>query len=391
MTATHRVSTKSGGGGSQPPIRVTHVVFDYNGGGLESLIAEMAARCHGSPLQFSLITLSGREGKLGASTRHIFDQFHVIRPVPALSLALPLRLAAAIRESRPDVVHLHTGAWYKGARAARLAGAKRVVYTEHGREHDDPGVKRWIDRRAAALTDAVIAVSGRLSRYLSRQVRIPTSKIRTIHNGVDTSYFTPGVPQSGFRQALGIPSDALVIGSVGRLEYVKGYDVLLEATALLRPRLAQPFRIVLFGDGSQREELTARAARLGIDDITHLPGWTSQSGDAYRLIDLFALASRSEGQSVSLMEAMSCGVVPVVTDVGSNAEMLGPQLQSHVVPSEAPQALANALLNAAESHRQSKTIGAAMRARAVELYGLDRMVEQYEHVYRAAPVLHPIH
>lgn len=369
-------------------VRVTHVVFDFNGGGLESLIAEMAARFRGSAVDVSLLTLSGRVGRLGEHTRHRFDQFDVIRPWPVVSLAYPRGTTRAIQQTRPDVVHLHSGAWYKPALAARLAGTARVIYTEHGREHYDPAVQRFIDRCAAKLTDSVVAVSGRLSRYLAQRVGVSAGKICTIHNGVDTAVFTPGPAPSSLRASLELADDAIVIGSIGRLEAVKSYETLLEAAAVLRREWKQPFAIVLYGDGSERESLEACVDRLGVRDLVRFVGWTDRPLDAHRLIDLFVLPSRSEGQSVSLMEAMSCGCVPIVTDVGANAEMLGPGMESHVVQPGRPAEMARAIRLVADQKLTLRAIGESMRRRAIEQYSLDRMIEQYERLYRGRALDH---
>lgn len=367
-------------------IRVTHVVLDFDGGGLESIVAELANRFHGSAVHVSLVTLNGREGRLGAATRDRFGAFEVIRPLPVASMALPLRAALSIRRTRPDVVHLHTGAWFKGARAARLAGANRVVYTEHGREHYDPPLMRWLDHRASTITDAVVAVSDRLAEYLARVVGVSREKICTVHNGVDTSAFTPGPAPAALRAALGIPDGALVFGSIGRLETVKAHETLLDAAALLREGGHPSFIVLLCGDGSQREALQARAARLGIQDIVFFNGWTEQPIDAYRSMDVFVLPSRSEGLSVSLLEAMSCGLPAVVTDVGANAELLGLDLRAHVVPPDDPSALAHALAAIARAPSLA-AIRALVRRRTVEHYSIERMIEQYERVYRGT--FHP--
>lgn len=368
--------------GQRARVRVTHVVFDFNGGGMESLVADMANRFQDSAVEVSLITLSGRVGMLGAKTRDRFKNFEVIKPVPLVSMAVPLGVARTIARTRPDVVHLHTGAWYKGALASRIAGVRRVVYTEHGREHHDPRLHRWIDRGAAQFTDAVVAVSSRLSKYLAKDVGIPASKICTIHNGIDTSVFCPGLPSSGLREALGISPESLVVGSVGRLEAVKAYDVLLEAAAILHSARAHPVVVVLFGDGSQRSALQAHAERLGISEIVKFSGWTSNPVDAYRLLDVFVLPSKSEGQSVSLMEAMACGVTPVVTNVGANAEMLGPELVMNVVEPNQPEKLAQATLAAALSGRRTSSVTTSVRSRATGLYSVERMMSEYEQLYR---------
>jgi len=381
--------TEAAAGPVEPPtIRVTHVVFDFDGGGLESLVAAMAGRFRGTAVTVSLITLSGRVGRLGAATRDRFDQFIVARPARGVSMLLPLGLARDIRRTRADVVHVHSGSWYKGAKAARLAGVGRVVYTEHGREHDDPRVQRWLDRRAAARTSVVVAVSTRLRDYLATVVGVDAAKLRVVHNAVDTGAFAPGPAPAALRSRLAIPPDALVVGSVGRLELVKGYDRLIEAAAALRGRLSRPFAVVIAGDGSQRETLRAHAERLGVGQLVHLPGWTDDPVSFYRMLDVFVLSSRSEGELVSLMEAMACGIAPVVTAVGASAEIVGPELRAQVVPAEQPQALAEAIAATlgAPPPGRAREIGALVRRRACEHYGLEGMVAAYEREYRGEAV-----
>lgn len=367
-----------------PTIRVTHVVFDFDGGGLESLVAAMAEKFRGTRVEVSLITLGGREGRLGAATRDRFDQFVVARPTRGLSMLWPAALARDIRRTRADVVHLHSGAWYKPAKAARLAGVGRVIFTEHGREHDDPALQRWLDRRAAARTDVVVAVSNRLRDYLTSVVGVAAAKVRVVHNAVDTARFAPGAPAASLKAELGIPPGARVVGSVGRLETVKAYERLIEAAAALRGFVGEPFAVVICGDGSQREALRAHAERLGVADLVRLPGWTDQPLRFYRLLDVFVLSSRSEGESVSLMEAMACGIPPVVTDVGANAEIVGPELRSQVVPAERPDLLADAI-GATLLTPGREALGAIVRRRAVEHYGLGAMIAAYERLYRGEP------
>jgi glycosyltransferase involved in cell wall biosynthesis len=373
---------------TEGPVRVTHVVFDLNGGGLESLIAAMARRFAGSEIRLSVITLSGRAGRLGEAVRPLLDALQVHRPIRGLSLIAPLGLVKRLRAMRPHVVHLHSGAWLKGALAARLARVPNVVYTEHGREHDDPWVQRVLDRRAAALTDWVVPVSDRLRRYLRDVVRVPEARLETIENGIDVALFSHRGSTDGLRGALGIEGDALVVGSVGRLERVKAYDRLIDAFALVVAAVpASPqLHLVLCGDGAERAALERRAAELGVGARVHFTGWLDDPVACYRLLDVFALTSLSEGASVSLMEAMACGAVPVVTDTGANAEILGPELGSQVVRPAEPQAIARTLAATLESSERRARLKTIARERIVARYNLDRVAAQYERLYRGTPV-----
>lgn len=373
-------------GSARGVTRITQVVFDLQGGGLESIVASLAGRFAAGEFRTSVITLGGREGRVGAVVRPQVEQFHVLRPARGFSMVLPLGLTRRIRETRPDVVHLHSGAWYKPALASRLAGVPRVIFTEHGREHDDPPLARWLDRRAAGLTDRVVAVSDRLARYLRDVVRLDESRIETVPNGVDTGVFTDGPPPDGLRDSLGVPPDAWVIGSIGRLEAVKGYDRLIECVARLRfaEGLGRPVCLVICGEGSERAALESRARGLGVEKLVRLPGWSSRPADFYRLLDVFVLTSRSEGAPMSLLEAMACGVAPVVMDVGANREIVGPLLADQVVSAGDVDGAVRAIIDTLRSGERRDRACEVARRRVLERYSLDGMMAAYARLYAGA-------
>ena len=365
--------------------RVTHVAWNLEGGGLESLIAMLADQLHGTDVEISAISLSGQPGRVGEAMRSRLAHFEVLRPTPVVSLVAPVGLARAIRRTRADVVHLHSGAWLKGAWAARLARVRRVVYTEHGREHDDPLLRRVLDRIAARLTHTVVAVSERLRAYMTAVVHVPARRLVVIPNAVDARRFRPAGRDATVREALGVPSDGLVIGSVGRLVAVKGYDVLLRAVARLAHGAlsAHPPYVVLVGDGPEREALESLARELRIEPLLRMPGWSDQPEAMYHAFDVFALSSWSEGASLSLLEAMASGVVPVVTDVGASGELVGPELKAQVVPAGAVDALADALAATLRDRGARERLAGLARRRVEEWYDVVPLVAAYRDLYRA--------
>jgi glycosyltransferase involved in cell wall biosynthesis len=368
---------------SHPPIRVTQVVHDFEGGGLETLVAEMARKFDPQRVTPSVVSLSGRVGRLGEELEGVVNHMLAVRSIPTISLLLPLAVRRAIRETRPDVVHIHSGVWLKAALAARLAGVRAIVYTEHGREHDDPRIVRLLDRQAARMTDVVVTVSTRLERYLHERVGIPLAKLTTIQNGVDTNRFSPGAPSIAARTALGIPSGALVVGSVGRLEPVKAYDRLVRSVAMLLEggQIAEAPYVLLCGDGSQRAALQALAASLGLGDRVRFPGWVANPVDAYRMMDVFVLPSISEGLSVSLLEAMSTGTVPLVTPVGANTHVLAAPLDSQVVAADDLSLFAAALGATLSSSERRRMLSTAARDVVVMRFSQSRMLNAYTALY----------
>jgi glycosyltransferase involved in cell wall biosynthesis len=297
----------------------------------------------------------------------------------------PGPLIRTIKAIAPDVVHMHSGIWYKASLAARAARVPRLIFTEHGRAE----VERWLparlDRAAARRTDVTVAVSMAVAERLRQSIVTSRQRMVVIENGVDTTRLTPQPDTGKIRKELGISADTPILGSIGRLEPIKGYDVMMEAYALLCQRWPgkTPPALVIGGDGSEKERCLAMARSRNQAGV-HLVGWRDDIHDLHSCFDLFTMSSRSEGTSVSLLEAMSAGLCPVVTDVGGNSAVLGESLRHRMVPSENPEALATAWLAALEGGAKRTADGAEARRRVQQAFSLDRMVGRYEELYAGA-------
>lgn len=363
-----------------PRIRVLHVIQNLHYGGMERLLSDLMHRF--DPTRFELhVMVLGFFGRFSEGLAEVAT-LHQAPPLEKWSLLWPRRLAGNIRSIAPDVVHTHSGVWYKGARAARAAGVPLLVHTDHGRPTHDPWLARFLHGRAARRTDVVIAVSDALRQRLEATVVPRGTRIVVVRNGVDTEQFVPG-RSDGIRAALGIPSEAVVLGSIGRLEAIKGYEVMVEAMAHLRSHCSPPAALVLAGDGSERSRLEARAESLGVANAVHFLGWRDDVHELLATFDLVTMSSHSEGTSVSLLEAMSTGLCPIVTDVGGNRVVLGPDLAHRLVPPADPATLAAAWAHAIEDVAARVRDGSAARERVIAEFSLDAMVRAYEGIYLA--------
>ena len=367
-------------------IRVLHLVQNLNYGGMERLIHDLARLADRDRLDVHVMALQ-YVGRFGEGLEGLAE-VHLAGRMEPWSLLRPAALAERIRALAPDVVHTHSGVWRKGARAARMAGVPRVVHTEHGRRHPDPLEDRWIDGWASRSTDVVAAVSRPLAAHLSARVVRGRATIEVVPNGVDTDAFHPVADDGVLRAELGIGAEVPVIGSVGRLEPIKGYDVALRALARLdAPGMAGPPPVlVVAGDGSERARLNGLAVELGIEDRVRLLGWRDDLRALHAGFGIFTMSSHSEGTSVSLLEAMSAGLCPVVTDAGGNADVLGPALRHRLVPPGDPAALAEAWARALADGDARRADGAAARARVVADFSAAAMVRRYARLYAAGPV-----
>jgi glycosyltransferase involved in cell wall biosynthesis len=362
-------------------IRLLHITQTLFYGGMERLIADMVRRIDHDRFDVHVLCTT-LFGKFSEGLDEVAG-LHLARPLTRSSLVWPASLRDDIRKIAPDVVHSHSGIWFKASAAARLAGVKRIVHTEHGRAKPDPWSHRLVDAIGARRTDVVVAVSAPLATQLEHDLRIPHRKIVVVTNGVDTDLHRPVTDDGVVRRELGIPADTPILGSIGRLQPIKGYDVMVEAFAILRARWSggPPPVLVVGGEGSERPALEQRVREHGLGGAVHLLGWRDDIRSLHASFTLFTMSSHSEGTSVSLLEAMSAGICPVVTDVGANSAVLGEPLRHRLVPAAQPGLLADAWLEALRDADRRCRDAATARTRVVTDFGLDAMVRAYEGIY----------
>ncbi len=242
----------------------------------------------------------------------------------SLCLPLPGFLFPALDRFRPDVVHSHHP-YLLGDMALRIAAAREapLVFTHHSMYEllthfvpgDSPALRRFVVELAtgfANLCDGVIAPSESLAAVLRR--RGVSALIAVIPTGVDRARFAGG-DGARFRAAAGIPADAFVVGSIGRLAPEKNLAFLAEAVcAFLAGR--EQARFLVAGVGPSEAELREIAARRGMSGRVHFAGILRGAAlaDAYHAMDAFACASRSETQGLVLAEALAAGVPLVAVD-----------------------------------------------------------------------------
>ncbi|MCA9774177.1 MAG: glycosyltransferase [Myxococcales bacterium] len=297
-----------------------------------------------------------------------------------------LRLRRLARRGRPDVVYgvLFGPAWF--ATIACLGTGVRRVWGLRG--SSDAGVidtreRRLIYRVTAWLSrfpHAILVNSERGRRdYIAMGLR--ADRFHVIPNGFDVERWRPD-PEAGakLRERWNVGSETRVLGLVGRVHPVKGHALLLDAAARLLPT-GIDFRVAFVGPDRSGHggPLRERAKALGIADRVLWIDATDEMRAVYNAFDVSVCASGSEGFPNVVGEAMACGRTCVTTDVGDAAILLGGT--GLVVPRQDPAAMAEALRRALGWTREERERrAAAARARIVESYTIDRMIERTEAV-----------
>jgi glycosyltransferase involved in cell wall biosynthesis len=290
-------------------------------------------------------------------------------------------LVGLARERDARILHVHGYAAADfGRLAARRVGAALVLH-EHFADPRMPPYQALADRALAPLTDRAIAVSESTRAFLVRQRHVPADRVRLIWNGAPLDEFAPRPKEAarGTRAELGLPEEAVVIGSIGRLNEQKGHRYLLDAAAAALPALPAG-RVLIVGDGDLEGPLREQARARGIADRVVFAGHRGDIPAVLGAVDIFCISSTYEGTPLTLFEAMAAGKAIVSTAVDGCREVIEDGVTGILVPPRDAATLALRLreLLLDESRREALARGAL---RASSRYDIRRCVEAMQALY----------
>jgi len=293
-----------------------------------------------------------------------------------------VRLARAVHEFRPDVVHSHMVHANLLSRVTRLFCRMPVLVCTAHNTIEGGRWREWMYR----LTDGLADVTTNVSRAaVERYVRIgaaPAGRIRWVPDGVDLSRFhNDRTRHELLRASLGFP-ECFVFLVAARLEWAKGIDVLLQALSLMQVR-DNSMAVLIAGEGSQRGRLEAQVSTLGLGaEVVRFLGSRDDVPDLMQAADALVLPSRWEGLGVVLLEAAASLLPVVATDVGGIPEIVRDGSTGFLVPPDDPEALARAMFHVATLTLDQRTaMGRSGRRIVEEHYSLPVIVDRWEALY----------
>jgi glycosyltransferase involved in cell wall biosynthesis len=302
-------------------------------------------------------------------------------------------LRRLLQVERPAVVHCHGSKAALVGRVAAWGLPVCTVYTVHGelgRSHSGAvaWAKRGVERVLAGMTDRFVAVSPTVARELRTRFNVPVGKLTVLPNAVDAGQFELSQQEQDEAREwlcgkLSLSCPAHIVGSVARLAPEKGLDTAVRALAALpkvRGFTAREPVLVVAGEGPERQELQQLAQALGVAECVHLLGHVEDVPRFLGALDAFVLPSRSEGQSIALLEAMAANLPIAASRVGGIPDVLTHEIDGLLVPPEDPEALASAVVELQAG--TGAALGVRARQTVEHLYSWPEVVAGLEAIYQ---------
>lgn len=359
-------------------MRIVQVVLSLDVGGQERLLLRMAQAFHERGHHVDVVTLTAG-GALRSELGSIPS--HEVVKKGGLDATLYTRLYRLFRKLRPDVVHTHNSVPLEyAAPAARLARVRRTVHTKHGHIAYSKSALQ-LARVATRFVDRFVAVSDDTAVTAARYENPSKKRLSVIENGIPLGKFAPDAgARAAIRAELGIPPDAVVIGSVGRLVEEKDYPLLVRAMA---PLLSDRVRLVIVGGGMTRPAIEKAIEEAVPEDKRAFAMLAGERRDVSRVLtayDVFALSSHAEGLPLAIPEAMASGLPVVATAVGGIPGIV-PEATGTLVPHGKPDVLRAAIERIAFDPDARAKMGKAARDYALGRFAEERMLDRYLALY----------
>jgi glycosyltransferase involved in cell wall biosynthesis len=297
------------------------------------------------------------------------------------------KLVILLKKNTTDIVHAHSSrAGLVGRLAANLAGVPAVILTVHssifyqGRPLWEKSLFALCERLLAVFTGRIITVSNALRREVIDREKISPEKVVTVYNGIVPEDFSLKPDREYLQKTAGIPADRRLVGTVARLALQKGVDSFIRAAARLSSHPDGPLFLIV-GDGPLRAKLEREVRNCNLGGRVFFTGQRYDVNRIMPCLDVFVLASVTEGLPLTVLEAMAAGRPVVATRVGGIPEAVSDGIDGILVNPGDICGLAAAIGKLLSDPDRSAEMGNKGRLRVISDFTVKKMVSGTERIY----------
>lgn len=353
-------------------------------GGTEKHLYELATGMAAAGFRVTVFSLT--EGAYACEFRQTsnihYDCLNVIRIYDAKGISAIVRLARFINSQQVDIVQsFHTASDLIAPLAARLSLRRPMVFSSRrDLGYTKASRHKFMQRRINYLVDGILSNSRAVKQAVQEQEGFPEKRITVIYNGIDMEPFDrKDAVRQRQREAMGASPDSILVGSVGNVRPVKGYDLLVEAAGIVCRQMPN----VLFchaGEGELLDQLMRRCREVGIESHFSFLGAVKNIPSFLSSLDIYIQPSRSEGLSNAILEAMAAGLPVVATNVGGNPDLIDSGVNGMLVPTNEFD-IAQQLLVLAEQPEERLRLGALAHQKVLAKFQMSAMLREYRQFY----------
>ena len=295
-------------------IKVAHVIRVFSYGGAEVLLREFFySETFKAHVTSDLFVLDHKKLGLVPQVKDYIRNFYFYKITSAGFVTEYIKFLRQLKKNNYDIVHMHLPvAGWMTVLAKRFCPRTKFIYSEHNLVTFYSKYNYYLSGLTYGMFDSVVFVSDEVGEVVKQKQKgwfFKTKNTETILNGIDTAKFN-----DAHRNATA-ENKKLTVGLVARFRPQKRVDKWVEVAAEIT-KLTNEISFIMVGDGPDDAMLREKIKANGLSEAIQLPGQLSDTVSAYKQIDIFLLTSDFEGLPLALLEAMSCGCVPVISNVG---------------------------------------------------------------------------
>lgn len=373
---------------NQEPDRpvIMHLIAAMNIAGAEMVLLNLIDRKEHCPYEMRAASFVRTSDGAGSEfLKAVSEKGVIVDKIPVRSRWIQhdvMALRKIIKRHNVSLLHTHGyRSNFAGLIASKMTGIP-IITTSHGFTSATPKLIRYerLDHLVLRFANKTIAVSDLIYDSLSDS-GVRNDKLTMIPNAIDFGYFSK--PTEGdFRNDWGVSSDEIIIGTAGRLSPEKAQTDLIRALALLPQESKNRCRLVIAGDGPEKEKILYSAKENGVADKLIMAGYVSDMRMFFQSIDIFCLSSLAEGTPLTALEAAASKVPLVLTSVGGSTPLINNNIDGFLVEPSAPDQLAKAFSKLIDDEALREEFATSAYNKLKSNYDVVSWSQNYFDVYR---------
>ncbi len=304
-------------------------------------------------------------------------------------------IASAFREiGEIDLLHINNGGYpaalscLSAVFAGKMAGAKKILFHVNNLASPyDPlfsVIQKYVDQRIVKIVDYFITGSIATGNYLAEKRKFPRKKILNIYNAIPRPFESSQIEEykNFIRQEFNVSGEKTIIGSIGKLEWNKGFDVLIEAVRILETRNYKDIILFIFGEGSDKDALERTIVENFLEDKIKLPGYKYNILKYLCGIDMFVLPSLwYEDCPYVIIEAMALEKPVIATKIAGIPEQIDHSVNGFLVDPDDPEAIADHLEILIKDQVAARKMGLEGLRKFYSMYKYEVVMKRYIELY----------